>query len=171
MTAEMTERIGIEKFKEGMRRLTGAVCLVTTCHDGRPYGLTATAVCSLSGAPPRLLTCVNVIGQTFRFILESRKMVVSVLAHSQMDTAKHFAGMGNQKDASPFSGSEWNATLSGTPYLRDALVAFECDVEEMVVTRSHGILIGEIMQIAFGPEAPPLLYQSGTFSTLLPAVA
>ncbi|RVD33765.1 flavin reductase, partial [Mesorhizobium sp. M4A.F.Ca.ET.020.02.1.1] len=85
--------VSAEHFRKGMRKLTGAVNIVTTMHNGAPHGLTATAVCSLSGEPPRLLACVNVVGRTFGYILHSRRMGVSVLAHRHVELAKHFANM------------------------------------------------------------------------------
>lgn len=42
-----------------MRRLGAACTVIASMKDGVRVGLTATAVCSVSAAPPRLLVCVN----------------------------------------------------------------------------------------------------------------
>jgi flavin reductase (DIM6/NTAB) family NADH-FMN oxidoreductase RutF len=46
--------VDLASFRAGMRALAGAVTVLTTVHDGRRWGLTATAVCSVSADPPRL---------------------------------------------------------------------------------------------------------------------
>jgi flavin reductase (DIM6/NTAB) family NADH-FMN oxidoreductase RutF len=46
-------------FRKAMRTLASAVSIVSTAHDDRRFGMTATAVCSLSMQPPTLLVCVN----------------------------------------------------------------------------------------------------------------
>lgn len=158
--------VNIEHFRRGMRRLTGAVNLVTTMHRDQPHGLTATAVCSLSGQPPRLLACVNVAGKTFDSILQSRRMGVSVLAYRHLDLAKAFANMVDIGREKRFSDAAWAWTDTGAPVLSDALVAFDCVVDELFVTPSHGVIIGEIKQVRFGPEGDPLLYNEGVFTTL-----
>lgn len=158
--------VSIDAFREGMRRLTGAVNLITTAHDGKLHGLTATAVCSLSGQPPRLLACVNVIGKTFEYILQSRRMGVSVLGYRHMDLAKRFASMTSEDPAARFADSDWTTLHSGAPVLADALVGFDCTVDEIFVTPSHGVIIGEIKHVLFGEGEKPLLYANGQFTTL-----
>lgn len=48
-----------DDFRLAMRRLATTVSIVTTSSEGRPFGMTATAVTSLSTEPPSLLFCVN----------------------------------------------------------------------------------------------------------------
>src|SRR6266849_7177996 len=67
-------------FRQGMRQLVGGVTLITTHYAGRNVGLTATAVCSLSATPPRLIVCVNSKGATYKALCASRRMGVNVLA-------------------------------------------------------------------------------------------
>ena len=42
-------------FRKAMRTLTSAVCVVSTAHAGRRFGMTATSVTSLSAEPPSIL--------------------------------------------------------------------------------------------------------------------
>src|SRR6516164_3844539 len=51
-------------FREGMSRLGAAVHVITTAGPGGQAGATATAVCSVSDAPPMLLVCLNRRSQT-----------------------------------------------------------------------------------------------------------
>lgn len=158
--------VNIEHFRNGMRRLTGAVNLVTTVHQGVLHGLTATAVCSLSGQPPRILACVNVVGRCFDYILHSRRMGINVLAYRHLELAQRFANMTDVAHDKRFEDAAWINADSGAPVLADALVGFDCVVDEIFVTPSHGVIIGEIKQVTFGPEGEPLLYNNGRFATL-----
>jgi hypothetical protein len=42
-------------FRKAMRTLASAVSIVSTAYDNRRFGMTATAVCSLSMQPPDTL--------------------------------------------------------------------------------------------------------------------
>ena len=49
-----------EDFRSAMRRVSGAVTIVTTRGvNGEPRGVTATAVCSLTVDPPAVIACIN----------------------------------------------------------------------------------------------------------------
>ena len=46
-------------FRKAMRRLTSAVSVISTAHDGARHGITVTSVTSVSMTPPSILFCVN----------------------------------------------------------------------------------------------------------------
>ncbi len=48
-----------DAFRHAMRLLAGGVVVVTTRVDGRPWGLTVSACCSLTAAPPRVLVSLD----------------------------------------------------------------------------------------------------------------
>ena len=83
-----------ESFIQGMRQLASGATLITTAHQGRWAGLTATAVCSVSADPPQLLACINRQAETHRMIADSAAFAVNVLAHDQHRLARVFAGVG-----------------------------------------------------------------------------
>lgn len=152
-------------FKQGMRRLCGGVTIVTTREGGKTGGLTATAVCSLSAEPPRLLACINRGGNTYRMIAESRVFCVNVLSASQQDLATCFAGMMNIGERDRFELGNWTDLDSGAPALEDALAAFDCRVSSIIDTGSHAIIIGDITAIRTQDADSPLLYMDGRFLT------
>jgi flavin reductase len=51
--------IAATDFKNAMSLLTGAVNVVTTTGVSGRHGFTASAVCSVTDAPPTLLVCIN----------------------------------------------------------------------------------------------------------------
>jgi flavin reductase (DIM6/NTAB) family NADH-FMN oxidoreductase RutF len=46
-------------FRLGMRRHASSVCVITTVHDRRRHGITATAIASVCANPPTLRVCIN----------------------------------------------------------------------------------------------------------------
>lgn len=157
----------LQAFRTGMRALAGAVTLVTTRLGDERFGLTATAVCSMSASPPRILACVNVQGRSYRAIAESRCMAINVLGTRHESLAKRFAS----PEADPFGEGEWTRAATGAPLLADALVAFDCEVAEMFVTRTHAVVIGEIRHIASRDDRDALLYVDGRFASVAPMPA
>lgn len=153
-------------FRLAMRRLAGAVCIVATTDGQRLTGLTATAVTALSAEPARLLTCINLNGSTFRGITESRRMSVNLLATHHAELAGRFGGAGPGA-GDLFEAGLWDTLTTGAPILRDALVAFDCVVDEMMVAHSHAVIIGEIKAVQLHPgRHAPLLYADGRYTTL-----
>jgi len=155
-------------FRLAMRRLAGAVSVVATTDGQRLTGLTATAVTSLSAEPARLLACINLKGSTFRGITESRRMSVNLLGLRHAALATRFGGAG-PSEGELFEADRWDTLATGAPVLRDALVAFDCVVDEMMVAHSHAVIIGEIKAVQMCPcPEPPLLYAEGRYTTLAP---
>jgi flavin reductase (DIM6/NTAB) family NADH-FMN oxidoreductase RutF len=155
-------------FRAGMRALAGAVTVLTTALDGRRAGLTATAVCSLSAEPPRLIACVNRRGASYAAFAGSGVVCVNVLASGQADVAQRFAGAGPD-GADRFAAGGWRAgEATGAPVLAGAVGAFECRIAEIVEAATHGILVGDVVRVhaPADPHAHPLLYADGRFATL-----
>lgn len=160
--------ISADQFKQGMRRLGGAVNIVTSSHNGVWAGLTATAVTSLSADPPRLLACVNRQGATYDTISHGRTLAVNVLGVEHKNLAMRFAGMTNVPETERFDEALWRADVTGAPLLSGALVSFDCDVENIMDVGSHGIVIGNIksVQISNGSTSEPLCYVDGKWAVL-----
>src|SRR5476649_796527 len=78
-------------FREAIGHFATGVTVVTTLHEGRPAGMTASAVASLSLDPVLLLVCINHRLPTHEAIEGSRRFVVNVLGEGQQELALHFA--------------------------------------------------------------------------------
>ena len=158
-------------FKQGMSKLEGGVTIVTASQEGVPAGLTATAVCSLSAHPPRLLACINRAGTTYGVITQCRHFCVNVLSADDRDLAARFAGVGAVPPPERFATGLWGSLKTGAPVLETALAAFDCRVASIIDTGSHAIIIGDVEDIRAGAGGEPLLYMDGRFSTLAPLAA
>ncbi|PHR59929.1 MAG: hypothetical protein COA43_08150 [Robiginitomaculum sp.] len=151
-------------FFAGMQNLCGSVTLITTHFENRHIGLTATAVCSLCAEPARLLVCINRKGVSYEAIQKSRVFGVNVLEARHADLAKRFAGMVDIQDEDRFAVGNWVQSATGAPLLDDALVSFDCEIESVIETGTHGILIGNIKSVSV-TDGNPLLYLNGGFMT------
>ncbi|NVJ70567.1 MAG: flavin reductase [Alphaproteobacteria bacterium] len=159
--------ITVDEFKQGMRRLGGAVNIVTAADGDVWAGLTATAVTSLSAEPPRLLVCINRQGVTYDILSKGRALAVNVLGAEHQKLAMRFAGMDGEEETERFEGADWYTVKSGAPLLKDALVSFDCTVESILDAGSHAIVIGNIegVKIADAEVKDPLCYMDGRWGT------
>ena len=163
--------ISAEEFRQAMRRLGGAVNIVTAADGAVWAGLTATAVTSLSAEPPRLLACINRQGLTFETLSHGRVMGVNVLGACHKELAMRFAGLDGVEETDRFQGDgAWRTAGTGAPLLEGALVSFDCSVESILDAGSHGIVIGNIEGVRVGGEevADPLCYLDGRWMTMAP---
>ncbi len=152
-------------FISAMGQHVSSVCVITTQHDGKRYGLTATAMSSVCAEPPRLLVCVNKSGTSHEMIQKSGAFCVNVLAEAQEKVAKAFAGMMG-KDFDRFSVGEWDELVSGAPALLHATAVFDCEVKQVIDQFSHSIFIGEVLAARHVKAQDTLLYGARRFRAL-----
>jgi flavin reductase (DIM6/NTAB) family NADH-FMN oxidoreductase RutF len=157
-------------FVQAMGQHVSSVCVITTLHEGIRYGLTATAVSSLTADPPRLLVCVNKSGVTHEKILAAQCFCVNVLEEHQEPVAKAFAGMMG-KDFDRFSTGAWRSMATGAPALDGAAAVFDCRMATTLDQSTHTVFIGEAVAVALRPGHDTLLYGARRFRTLRKVVA
>jgi flavin reductase (DIM6/NTAB) family NADH-FMN oxidoreductase RutF len=151
-------------FKQGMRNLAGAVSIITSTAEGRPCGMTATAVCSAAADPPTVLICVNQLTTTYKAISDAGLFCVNVLRHEDQDLSTLFSGA--QKGEGRFRPGQWTKLATGAPVLESALVAFDCRVVNRLPHGTHTIFLGHVEQLRIGAKGKPLLYSDGQYAKL-----
>src|SRR5262244_4398354 len=109
-------------FREAMSRLGAAVHVVTTAGPGGKAGATATAVCSVSDAPPTLLMCLNRRSQTNPTVAQNGVFCVNTLGAGAANIADLFAGRSGVIGAERFATGEWITLETGSPVLASAVV-------------------------------------------------
>src|SRR5689334_19823612 len=160
-----------DEFKRGMRNLASGVCVLTTTHEGRRLGLTATSVCSFSAEPPLLIVCVNRSAEAHDAMLASRRICVNVLGHEQQAVATRFAGADGHKGESRFAGLAWHEGETGAPILDGSLAAFDCRITDRYECKTHSAFVCAVLGVERREGAAPLVYSDRRFATLgaLPA--
>ncbi|MEM6497522.1 MAG: flavin reductase family protein [Pseudomonadota bacterium] len=155
-------------YRAIMRQQAGAVALICTGAPGARYGLTATAVCSVTDDPPTLLACVNKNASAHDHIFESEEFSVNLLAEKHEEIAGVFAGMTDLKGDDRFKvkGFRWIKHKSGMPRLTGALATLDCEVVEKQQFSTHTIFFGRVREGAYSEGAAPLLYLRGEFGIM-----
>ncbi|MDQ0506899.1 flavin reductase family protein [Xanthobacter agilis] len=153
-------------FRAAMRKLAGAVSVLTVgVGDGRT-GLTATSVTALSVEPPTLLITINRGGSSLGPVLQERVFAINVLRPHHQPVADRFAGKGGLKGPARYEGADWTKLTTGAPVLADALAAFDCELEDAIERHSHVIVIGRVVASRITENADPLLYWAGGYRGL-----
>jgi flavin reductase len=153
----MTQDSFKSDFRKAMRRLTAAVTVITTAHDERRYGMTATAVTSVSTDPPSLLVCINRSASLHEPLIRSGRFCVNILLAEQTDVAQAFSGGVPQELR--FAQAHWSV-----PFLRDAQANIFCEADAMSSYGTHSIIIGKVSDVQVAGRVTPLLYQDGQYT-------
>jgi flavin reductase (DIM6/NTAB) family NADH-FMN oxidoreductase RutF len=155
-TQKQPRLVNQEQFRSVMGRFASGVSIITTRHKGIDYGLTASAVTSLSLDPPMLLICINKTSNTHNAIAEAQVFAVNILREDQSELARRFAT--SQPDK--FESQNISYGELGVPLLGNMLATIECRVAEIVSGGTHSIFLAEV-QTAQATEGMPLTYFRG----------
>jgi flavin reductase (DIM6/NTAB) family NADH-FMN oxidoreductase RutF len=140
---------------------TGVTVITTRDTDGRPYGLTANAVCSVSLTPPLLLVCVDKRAESHPAFERSKLFAINILGSGHQDLSRRFAVSGGDK----FIDVAHRDGTTGVPVLEGVVASVECRVVDVHEAGDHTIYIGEVENLeAVGGD--PLLFFCGQYRRL-----
>lgn len=144
-------------FKLAMSHFASGVTVVTTEHEGKPFGMTVAAFSSLSLHPPLVLVCVEKTVKTHDAIAGAGKFGVSILNSRQTDVSNRFASRAEDK----FAGTEIVHGELGLPLIAGAITRLECRVTEKLEGGDHTIFVGEVVGTQTEEGEPLVYYRSG----------
>lgn len=150
-----------DEFRDVIGRFASGVTVITTRHEGRNYGTTASAVSSLSAEPPMLLICLNKSSASAHAVAESGTFAVNVLAEDQVQLAGRFAS----KLADKFEGVPTEVDANESPLLVGALAHLVCRVSEQVEAGTHYVFLAHVEEAVAYP-GHPLAYFRGGFGRM-----
>lgn len=156
--------ITADDHRYGMRHFAVGVSIISARDGDRRAGLTATAVCSVTADPPRLVVFVNKNVQASEVIMNSGALCVNVLSGEQEDVARVFAGM--VKDVhgdARFDHGTWSTLVTGAPALEDTLASFDCRVIKVFDESTHNAFLCEILATRERNDGEALIYLNGAF--------
>jgi flavin reductase len=152
-----------QTFREAMSRLGAAVHVITTDGPNGRTGFTATAVCSVSDAPPTLLVCLNRAATSMPILRGNGVFCVNTLRAGDETIADTFAGRTKVAREARFDAGQWATLVTGSPALMSAVVAFDCRVIEVKAVASHDIYFGVVEAIHSGPAGAALVYHDRAY--------
>jgi flavin reductase (DIM6/NTAB) family NADH-FMN oxidoreductase RutF len=144
-------------FRSVMGTLPTGVTVVTTVDaDGRPRGMTCSAVCSVSMTPPMLLVCLNRTSPVLQAILDTGLFLVNVLRNNREDVSTLFATPRENR----FAAARWRAApATGLPLIHDDTVAHaECRMTTAIEAGDHVVVFGTILAGDSQANGTPLMY-------------
>jgi flavin reductase len=154
-----SEQVSLSDYRTAMAKVAAPVHIITTRSDGQNYGMTATAVCSVTDTPPRLLVCINRTAQSYEHFLASGILAVNTIQAADQNIAAVFAGAGGIKDMDVrFSHGGWDELETGAPVLTSAISSFDCRIIQTTRQETHDILLCEVVALRVAEQPEPLLY-------------
>lgn len=153
-------------FRMLMRNVPGQVNIIASGSVGHRFGLTATAVCSLTDTPPTVLVCINRRVGAHDAIIENGMFSINALAAGQDEVATMFSGQPGVKGENRFTTGRWSEGVTGVPVLSGAVCTLECRLADYRPASTHTIAFGEIVAGTAHDDIAPLVYLRGNYLAL-----
>lgn len=147
-------------FRLAMRRVAATVNVISLTVEGRPMGITATAVSSLSMEPPSLLACINRAASVHASMADMVQFRVNILHRDQEQVARIFAD--RTMEALRFADG-WELSAHAPPRLIEAQASILCRRIDHHEFGTHSIFIGVIEEVSVREDVSPLLYWNGRY--------
>lgn len=161
------------QFVNAMSALAASVCVIAATNPttGERFGMTATAVCSLSTEPPQLVVCLNRNASVAGALTSTGWLTVNILAQDQADLAGVFAGRGGLAGEARFAHGSWRNHTTGAPVLEGSSATCVCHVSAKLQQATHLLVVGTVIDAIVDqePPRPPLMYHLRRFTELAPA--
>lgn len=146
------------QFRQLLGRFaTGVTILTVVTPDGRPMGMTANSLASVSLRPPLISVGVDREADMHDAILKAGEFVVNVLSSPQETLARRFSDEHDDR----FDGVGYHLSPDGLILLDGALAHIECHRHAQHQAGDHTIVVGKVVGGATGDGRPLLFYRGG----------
>ena len=150
------------RFRQLLGRFaTGVTVLTTRDPRGRPAGMTASSLSSVSLQPPLVSVCVEHTAALHDLIAAAPEFVVNILESGQEDVARRFADPHEDR----FDGVGYHVGAEGRILLDGALAHIACERFAMYAGGDHTIIVGRVVG-GDTHDGHPLLYYRGGYAAL-----
>ncbi|WEH37236.1 flavin reductase family protein [Streptomyces sp. AM 4-1-1] len=144
-----------QTYRDVISALPTGVTVITTEGPGGPVGCTASAVMSLSVAPPSLLVSLATASRTLDAILKADSFAVNVLGWQDRELADRFAKAPPEER---FAGVPWS-TEQDVPVLRDTTMTAVCRIQQTQLMLDHTVVAGTVTWSHRSEVAPTVMYR------------
>jgi len=150
------------QFRQLLGRFaTGVAVITVTAADGRPHGMTANSLASVSLRPPLVSLAIDHRAELHGLITRRDVFVANILAGHQEALSRRFADPHDDR----FEGIGYTVSRNGGILLDGALAHIECVRHDMLEAGDHTVVIGRVVGGA-ARDGRPLLYYRGGYAAL-----
>jgi flavin reductase (DIM6/NTAB) family NADH-FMN oxidoreductase RutF len=154
--------INKDEFRAALGRFASGVTVVTTKDAaGNLHGITVSAFCSVSLAPPLILICIDKHTGSHHAFEQNEFFTVNILREDQQHYSDQFASHLPDK----FSSIEFYENENNVPVLKDVLANLECRRVNAHDNGDHTIFVGQIERTTV-TDGKPLVYFHGNYRKL-----
>lgn len=143
------------------RFATGVVVITVGAEDGRPHGMTANSLASVSLNPPLVSLAIDHRAELHALITRRDVFVANVLSSHQETLSRRFADPHDDR----FDGVGYSTSRIGGIVLDGTLAHIECVRHQTVEAGDHTLVIGRVVG-GSTRDGRPLLYYRGGYGTL-----
>jgi len=149
-----------------MARVCHSVWIVAVGTGTEASGMTATAVMSVTDAPPTLAVCVNESASIAPLCSPGACISLSLVSAGAESTAIAFATRDHpdRRIAAPW----WDTTPEGFPVLSDAVVVFTGRIENSQKVGTHRLLLMTVAATSLGEGKSVLTHGARRFQAFEP---
>ena len=157
------------QFLSGMSHAAATVNVVTTAGPAGQFGVTVSAMSSVSADTPKptLLVCVHHASPAAAAILENGVFCVNVLRDDQSYISDAFAGRFKDQLADKFACAEWRVMSTGALRVIDPLVGLDCRVHSSELVGTHYVFIGEVQEVFEAQHGSALIYARRSYGSTM----
>ena len=150
------------EFRQLLGRFTTGVTVITMhLPDGRPAGMTANSLTSVSLRPPLVSVCIDHAAELYAPLLAAPGFVINILEASQEALSRRFAA----KHMDRFDGVGYHTSPAGHPVLDGVLAWIECAPHATFPGGDHTLVVGHVLN-GGTTDAAPLVYFRGGYTGL-----
>lgn len=154
-------------FRDAMASCAAGVHVITTDGAAGRYGITMTAVTSVTDEPPTVMLCINKEAGIIPILLQNRDLCINTLSDGQQDIAEHFAGMTNLSPEERFEYHIWHRGRRGQLEVEGALAHLHGSIVAQHEIGTHYVFYVALDEIKVSDAAAPaLLYFRRAFKSL-----
>jgi flavin reductase (DIM6/NTAB) family NADH-FMN oxidoreductase RutF len=150
------------QFRQLLGRFATGVTVITARDpEGRPHGMTANSLASVSLEPPLLSVAIDHGAAMHALLLRAPSFAVNILSSHQEMVSRRFAVDREER----FDGIGYQESPRGLILLDGALAHIECERAATHEAGDHTILVGRVVA-GMAADGRPLCYFRGGYGAL-----
>ncbi len=134
------------QFAQALAALTTGIYVLTVQNGEHQHGMSSSWATQVSGEPLLLMAAVDQQHTTHDMIRESSAFALNIVGQDSWHLEDYFysAQADQPENLTPFA---LDTGITGTPLLRDALAALDCQLVSTHLAGDHTLFIGEVVDV------------------------